>query len=112
MKTAWYDTQSKGRVYVLLEPYKFTFGGNDFVVPAGFESDGMSVPRWLWWMWSPLKHPDLLEPSVVHDWLYSSKVVSRRQADIWYKNELESRGYSVGSLVVFGALRAFGWSHW
>lgn len=112
MDYAWYDSESRGRVYIVLSAFDFEIDGEIFTVPAGFESDGMSVPKYLWWAWNPKNHLDLLECSVVHDYLYASKVVSRRRADIWYRNQLEKHGYAVGSVLAFGALRFFGWTHW
>ena len=112
MNYAYYDDVKRGRVYMVLDDFSFEIDGKKCTVPAGFESDGMSVPKWLWWAWNPKRHLDLLECSVVHDYLYASKIVSRRKADIWYKNQLEKQGYAVGSVLAFGALRIAGWTHW
>lgn len=42
----------------------------DFTVPAGFLTDGASVPRICWALLSD-SDPDILYPSFAHDWLYS-----------------------------------------
>lgn len=53
-------------------------------VPAGFETDFASVPRWplVWWLAADTAHA----PSVVHDYLYRMDGVSRKEADdIFYE---------------------------
>lgn len=111
MKYAWYDTQSKGRVYVLLEPYEFSFGGNDFVVPAGFESDGLSAPKWSWWLFTPARDTRTLEAAIIHDWLYATGKVSRKDADLLFLQMLRKLGYEYTGLVAYVVLRLFGASH-
>jgi hypothetical protein len=59
--------------YRLLQPlvaiYPMDGGGMTITVPAGFETDFASVPRWLWGL---LPHDGPYAPAaVIHDWLYS-----------------------------------------
>lgn len=49
------------------------------VVPAGFKSDGASIPRWAWWFSHPFA--ELLEGSVLHDWHYENAIGSKPYAD-------------------------------
>lgn len=43
--------------------------GTRYVVPIGFESDGASVPRFLWWLYPPFG--EAYEPATwLHDYLY------------------------------------------
>lgn len=53
-----------GRIAVLLEPLTW----RDITVPAGFMSDGASVPRLFWW-WLPPWGDVATRAALVHDWL-------------------------------------------
>ena len=79
------------RKYFLVTPYTYTLSnGKSYVVPAGFETDGASVPRIAW---SSGVRPDGLirAAAVVHDYLCvrkgqvspSCRVSSREAADIF-----------------------------
>src|SRR6056297_1245439 len=45
-------------------------GSREFVVPAGFISDGASTPRFLWWAFPPSYAP-AARAAIVHDYLYA-----------------------------------------
>lgn len=109
---AYYDDFKRGRVYFLFSDYDFEIDGTKYTIPKGFESDGMSCPKWAWHFFSPAKDLKTLECSIVHDWLYATHTISRRKADIWYRNELEKLGYPISSNLAYIALRLFGNSHW
>lgn len=89
------------------------YGFPGHVVPRGFRSDGMSVPRFLWrWLGASVCSVTLA-PSIVHDWLYSTHIVTRKVADGWYRRQLRANGYSFSkSWTVWLGLRLFGASHW
>lgn len=53
---------------------------NGITVPAGFTTDGASVPDWLQHIFDPFD-PDYATAAVIHDWLYYKKLVSRKEAD-------------------------------
>lgn len=89
------------------------YGFPGHVVPRGFRSDGMSVPRFLWRWLGASVGAITLSPSVVHDWLYSSHIVTRAAADKWYRRQLRANGYPLlKSWTVWAGLRLFGGSHW
>lgn len=84
-----------------------------FVVPAGFSSDGASVPRALWWLCGdPMERPRLYA-ALLHDWLYTTGVVSRAEADAIYYAMLRHFGYSpMDASVNYLAVRLFGSRHY
>lgn len=91
-----------------LSPY-----GIDAVIPGGYESDGMSVPRFFWRWVGARVGGRTLAPSIVHDYLYETKIMARSEADEWYRRALVANGYPRGKArAVWLGLRAFGWSHW
>ena len=80
-------------------------------VPAGFETDFASVPRipFAYWLAGNTAHG----PAIVHDWLYRTHQVSRRQADAVFYEAMGAwgmMGWRRG--LMWGAVRAFGWSPW
>lgn len=108
----WYFRPSTGEI-VLMQDYAVEVCGRFVLVPKGFASDGMSVPRLLWGVISPQYDPRTLAPSVVHDWLYTVHIVSRREADEWFKSALLANGFgTVRTWLVFCAVRVFGETHW
>lgn len=91
---------------VLLEP--ISIGG--WEVPAGYESDGASVPRWLWPWCSPLDGR-YVEIFVLHDWLYDNGI-DREIADTVMANLLIFAGMRwLLAYLIYCGVRAFGGSH-
>jgi len=91
------------------------FRGEYYTVPAGFETDGASIPRLLWRICGhPLTIPRLYA-ALVHDWLYSGGDVdaTRKDADDLYRDLQIALGISkVKAYTEWSALRMFGGSHW
>lgn len=53
------------------------------VVPAGFITDGASVPRVVWTLFNPVG--ELFEASIIHDYLYANAIESKKYADLKFK---------------------------
>ena len=106
--------QSKdGKCIVTLEPYFVTGVSRYFVIPAGYRSDGASVPRFLWRLLSPCIDPVTLVPSIVHDYMYEWKIGTRFDADLWYAEALCRAGYPQWKcLLTFAGIRLFGGKHY
>ena len=103
----------KEYVIVLDTPLRFSAYGMDYVIDAGYASNGMSVPPCLWSFISPQYSPQTLFPSICHDWLYDHHVMAREEADAWYREALIENGYpSWKAWMVYRAVRRFGESHW
>lgn len=64
---------------VILEDWVTPFG----TIPKKFISDGASIPRPLWWFSHPFA--ELLEASIVHDWLYENAIGTKDTADAAFK---------------------------
>lgn len=83
-----------------------------WLVPAGFVTDMASIPRA---MWSVIGHPaDKYAPAaVLHDWLYTSHLVSRAQADELFREAMAVLGVGrVRRSVMWAAVRVFGGRRW
>jgi len=85
------ELQPDRETWRLLAPFSYLAPGHDLItVPAGFETDFASVPRW------PLTFVLLGSyghaAAVIHDWLYASGELSRADADRVFHEALRSSG--------------------
>lgn len=75
--------------WTLLEPLQY----ESIIVPTGFETDGASIPRPLWWFlptWGRYSRA-----AVVHDYLCRTKTPSRRKADAVFFDAMVECGVNV-----------------
>lgn len=111
MKIDVHREDARGNVFRLLEPLETS----DFIVPAGFESDGASVPRFFWRVVFPPTDTRALRAAVIHDWLYrhQPKGWTRAQADALFRRLLIEDGVpSWRAWLAWAGVRAFGWIAW
>lgn len=93
------------REYALAAP----FGA----VPAGFRTDGASLPRLLWPVLGSPFSPELIDAAIVHDYAYRYGVPDRRMADLHFRAML--RGAGVGRFrawCFWAGVRIGGWVFW
>ena len=90
MKVEIHKEDERGNVFRLLEPLETS----EFTVPAGFESDGASVPRLFWRLVFPPTDPVALPAAVIHDWLYREQPEggTRSRADDLFRRLLVADG--------------------
>ncbi|WP_250519507.1 DUF1353 domain-containing protein [Caballeronia sp. NCTM1] len=91
--------------------YQSDIAGVTFTVPAGFRTDLASVPR------IPIVYEltggTSSKAAVVHDWLYTTKLVARDVADAVLREASAVTGVPAWRRnLMFCGVRAFGWSHW
>ena len=106
--------QEDGEYMIVLDsPLLFLTDSCVCIVEKGYMSNGMSVPRFLWSFISPQYSPVTLYPSICHDWLYDNHLMTRLEADVWYREALIESGYpSWKAWLVFRVVQKFGSSHW
>ena len=109
-----FDDPGRGGVVSLVEPFSFIGAdGSLYTIPAGFESDGASVPRFFWRFMSPKFDSLTLEASVMHDFGYERHIGTRAQVDAKYYSDLVAYGYPRWKAkVTYYAVRIFGGPHW
>ena len=113
MKVEIYETPHNGKTIRLLEPIRINVKGNEYVVPEGYESEGMSVPRALWSIISPAIDNRTLRSALGHDWLYENHVCTRKEADKWFLDSLIEDGFPrFKAELSYIGVRVFGGSHW
>lgn len=79
-------------------------------VPAGFVTDGASLPRFFWRVLTHPFAPRVIGPAISHDHAYSTGLISRKSADERFRRDLRANGMSAFRAAVFYyAVRAFGW---
>lgn len=111
----YFEGDKKKTVVILGQSLLFmTKRRGAIIVPAGFVSDGCSIPRALW---TALGHPfsyKYLREAILHDYLYLYQPFSRRTADKIFRDELK-KGGNVGLIrrnCIYRALRLFGGIAW
>ena len=90
VKVEVHRADDRGNVYTLLEDLRW---GN-ITVPAGFESDGASVPRFFWRAVFPPGDSQALRAAFLHDYIY------RKKPEGWTRAEADNLFYDV--LVIEG----------
>lgn len=108
-----YTDEERGDIIVLATPLRFEYKGVEYEIPEGYESDGMSVPRFFWRSLSPKINAKTLRPSIIHDWMYENKICSRKEADDFYEANLVANGFGkFKSWLVWLGVRIGGGSHY
>jgi hypothetical protein len=80
-------------------------------IPAGFGSDGASIPRSLWRLESP--YGPLLEPAIAHDYRYRLKIGKRKQADLYFREGMAVTAVAKWKRpLIYEGVRWFGGGGW
>lgn len=107
--------RNSGGMWELADDWSLFYRGEVYRIPAGFKTDGASIPRFLWRVCgTPLAVPRIFA-AIVHDWLYSGGDirVSRAEADAIYRDLQIALGVSrFKASIEWGALRLCGRTHW
>lgn len=98
---------------VPLSEYYLVHSMDIITVPKGFSTDFASIPKLFWNILSP-ESPHIREASVIHDWLYTQKVIyTRKQADEILRGAMIELGASkLLANIVYWSVRICGGSHW
>lgn len=99
--------------YILWASVSFQIKGKLYSINAGFKTDGASIPRFAWITTGTPFAPRHIRAAVIHDFLYQTGHVSRKDADDYFKFILREDGvndYQANKMYL--ALRAFGWVAW
>lgn len=93
----------------------FELGKRTVMIPKGYEFDGHTVPRFLWWLFSPNKRD--IYAALAHDILYEFNKtigVTRKEADDVYKKLINDPNYKVSSVRSWlfpQVVKLFGWAY-
>lgn len=87
-------------------------GDEEIIVPAGITTDFSSIP---WWGRILVRWSRVDIAGVVHDWLYQTAAMSRREADQRWRSVARAgdhRANAFQAWVGYIALRLGGWIAW
>ena len=115
MQIEIHSEDERGMIVRLLKPVKFRFREKTFVVHAGFECDGVSVPRPAWPLVSPQIDPRSLRAGIAHDYIYRVQPEgwTRAEADLMFLCFLIEDGLAVPrALAAYAAVRVCGRKAW
>lgn len=101
----------RGDVYTLIKPVK-RYG---LEIPAGFQSDGASVPRFFWRVVFPPGDVHALAAAFLHDYIYRTHPTgwTRKAADDLFLETLIADGVPKRrAYLAYWGVRIFGASAW
>ena len=105
-------TGNFGKMKITLAPFIYYDHWHGCIeVPAGFIFDGASIPRFAWSTLGVTPYdPKVVAAAVVHDWLYNSKVKSKKDADAIFYYIMEYQGLLSTSQMrlMYTAVKLFG----
>jgi len=109
-----YYSDEDGELWELTDAFHAVVDDVPITVPAGFVTDGASIPRILWRVCGHPMSTRRLPAAVLHDWLYYSITdFTRAEADQAYRDGLITLGFPRWKAAVeYYALRLFGGSHY
>lgn len=111
------------RHWEIAKDWHFSLGGENYVIPKGFQFDGASVPKFLGAWLSPIGI--LLMGGLVHDYIYKYEVLlkkgkkktserfTQKEADQLFRDiNIEQNGIHVLNWAAYLALRLGGFVAW
>jgi hypothetical protein len=105
-------TKNGSMIIQLTERFRYlSTEHGEIEVPAGFLSDGASVPRIFWTLFSPFG--EYFGAALIHDWLYTpaNRIFSRRSSDDIFLAAMKDAGVPwVRRSLIYRAVRVGGWA--
>ena len=111
------------RNWILVDDWKYNINGEEYVIPAGFQFDGASIPKFLRTFFSPVGV--LLIGGLVHDYAYKYKTLlkknkkstmgdmTQKQADEIFRDiNIIVNGFYVMNYLSYYSLRLGGCIAW
>jgi len=111
------------RNWVLTDDWKYNIDGTEYVIPAGFQFDGASIPKFLRSFFSPVGV--LLMGGLVHDYAYKYKTLlkenkkdtmgeltQKRADEIFRDINVLVNGFYVMNKLAYWSLRIGGFVAW
>lgn len=98
----------------LVKPFSYYIkkkGGDTIVVPAGFVTDGASIPSFAWSIIGGPMTGKYVAAAILHDWLYHIKTYSRERSDLIFLEAMAVLKVSkLKRNIIYWMVRIFG--HW
>ena len=97
----------------LLEDFPVATSRGTIVIPEGFVTDGLSIPRFAWAIVGPATGKAFVA-GLLHDYLYSKASphdFTRKVADDLFLEMMFNLGIGFRRNVIYAAVRAAGWRY-
>lgn len=105
-------TGNYGKLKITLRPFVYIDQYHGVIdVPAGFVFDGASIPRFAWSKLGVTPYdPKVVVAAVIHDWMYASKIKSKKDADAIFYYIMDHQGFlsKVQMRLMYTAVKLFG----
>ncbi|CAB4149030.1 Campylobacter phage CGC-2007, Cje0229 [uncultured Caudovirales phage] len=102
----------KGYHYLTCKNLDVSINHITIIIPQDYQTDLASIPRWLWPFVAPT-NSSFIAPSILHDYLYSCKGYTRREADdIFYRALIKNEVNMLRAYEMYLAVRIFGGKHY
>ena len=110
------------RNWKITKDWKYRMNVNEYIIPAGFQFDGASIPKFLRTFFSPVGV--LLVGGLVHDYMYKYAALKRtgkgglllvdqKKADQIFRDiNIEVNGFYFMNYLSYWSLRLGGWVAW
>ena len=100
--------------YVLLvKDYYFYYNLKKHRIPAGFVSDGASIPRIFWRLLDPPITARTFTAQLKHDFAYQTAYCTKKEADTLFLKDMLNAGYPRWKAYCdYVGVRVFGWIPW
>ncbi len=118
------------RQWEIVKDFRYSLGGSEYVIPAGFKFDGASIPKFLHTFLSPVGV--LLMGGLVHDYMYKYQAqlvfnknyqvpelpvttvpVNQKRADQIFRDiNIEINGFFLMNYLAYWSLRLGGFMAW
>lgn len=103
-------TRNGSRLFSLVQQFRYRSSYGTITVPAGFITDGASIPRCFWNILAPFG--EYFEAAIIHDFLYTeaNRRFTRSQVDLIFKEAMFNVGigwFTRG--LIYRAVRLGGW---
>jgi hypothetical protein len=103
------------RILVLTQRFRYRSSVGTIEVPAGFHTDGASIPRAFWSILGP--HGAYFGAAIIHDYLYTQAgearyLLDRKEADVIFREAMFNAGVGAHRNIMYAAVRMFGWRNY
>lgn len=101
--------RGSSRLFKLEKDFNFLSSKGLITVPKGFITDGASIPKVFWSIFSPFG--EYFKAALIHDWLYSpnNKQFTREEADFLLNEGMIIMGVPwIQRVLILRAVRIFG----
>ena len=100
------------RIFRLTSPFRYLSEIGEIEVPTGFLTDGASVPRIFWNIFSPFGN--YFPAALIHDYLYSKSstwLITRAEVDEIFLDAMKDVGVGwITRRTIYRAVRLGGWA--